>query len=216
MSQMIVSYYTQGVYAKEADRLRKSLDRLHLAYRLEEVPPFANWSDAVRYKPRFLARMRAIYYEVSDLLFVDADAVLWRDPWPAFAEHISLNGIPDIGVHFLNTHPQSGTIFLPAKGPRTTELLHKWIAKDAEQPVPQQPQQVLEHLLAESDYKIYALNCLLCWIFDVSPQQIETTDQPYIEHLQASRDHRKPQLSDPAARGRRHDRIREVEEALAF
>ena len=152
MSQLIVSYYTQGAYAKEADRLRKSLDRLDLTYRLEEVAPFADWSEAVRYKPLFLARMRAIYSEVFDLLFVDADAVVWQNPWPELAEQISLNGIPDIGVHFLNTHPQSGTIFLPAKGRRTTELLHKWIAKDAEHPIPQQPQEVLRHLFAESDY----------------------------------------------------------------
>jgi len=60
-----------------------------------------------------------------------------------------------------------------------------------------------------------ALHCSLCWIFDISNMHTEIIAPPYIEHLQASRDYRKPQRSDPAARERRGDRIRQVEEALA-
>ena len=221
MSQLIVSYYTQGAYAKEADRLRRSLDRLDLAYTLEEIPPFSHWSDAVRYKPRFLAEMRKDHPE-SDLLFVDADAVVWQDPWPYInkIEHCDMAVCRICPLNNSCNYILSGTIYLPANGQRTNELLDAWIQVDTKEPDLVQPQRVLQRVIDTGDFSIAPLEPRLCWIFDRTPEMYGWMPapgpvDPIIEHLQASRNHRKPELSDPAARERRRDRIRKVEEALA-
>lgn len=224
MPGIICSYYTPGPYAREADRLRRSLDRLHLAHRLEEVSPFANWSDAVRYKPHFLAEMREVHSE-SDLLFVDADAVIWRDPWPILIDKLNSRKrnvwiedkrVPDIGVHFLNRQVQSGTIFLPVDGPRTDKLLVCWINEDKRNPVVNGPQQVLGRILSEYRFESMALGASLCWIFDISAKRYPmAVNAPYVEHLQASRDYRNSKSSQHPGVERRHKRIEEIEEVLA-
>lgn len=206
---LIVSFYTPGDYETEVNRLRASLNRLDLAHHLERIKPALTWLDAVRQKPYILAEMRVRFYG-HDLLYVDADAYIHRDPWFYFETMEPC----DIGVHYLgNTRLQSGTIYLPDKGEHTDLILRDWIEADRRMPETiVQPQKVLEAVLdnLRGRIRVARLPSQFCWIVDISDQHYDK-NRPIIEHLQASREYRLPGQPSGLLPGRRK-RIKELTE----
>ena len=70
----IVTFYTPGPYADEAEGLKASASALGLSVDARLMTPFASWQDAVCWKPSFILD-RLCELEIGEgLLWVDADA----------------------------------------------------------------------------------------------------------------------------------------------
>lgn len=209
--QLIVTFATPGPYAVELERLVRSLNGLGLLW-VADVIPAGTWIDAVRMKPRKLLEWRR-RYPGADLLFVDADSVMHRDPWPACDELCRVPGrqAPDLGLHrFQDAELLTGTILMPGRATRTERLLDAWVFEDETAPDYHQPQRVLNRLVTRtgSMYRIAALPPELCWIFDLSVEQYGSNREIIVEHLQASREFRKGLETSPLHR--RRERVVEL------
>jgi len=186
---LVVAYATTGPYEREAKRLRSSLESLGLSFYAATISSPGDWTDAVRLKPRFLASCRTMF-PGRPLLYVDADAVVHADPRPFLP--LDDDAI-DIGVHpFPGEGYISGTIYVPAHGPRTGQVLADWIGQDVAYPDPSQPQKVLDRVLRDGRFDVWDVPPALCWIFDISPDVFPAGAPVVVEHLQASREFRHP------------------------
>jgi hypothetical protein len=176
---MIIGYYTPGLYAREAERLRQSLDRLQLDCALEEIADQGDWLSNTRFKGPWLARQRR--QRRGQLLYVDVDAVLHRDPWPVLSQ---VRG--DVAVHHFRGELLSGTILLNDTA-ACRQLLDVWAGLCRE--VAQWDQRLLEQAIRQQGaaVQVVELGPEYTFVFDLM-RRAHPGLEPVIEHLQASRE----------------------------
>lgn len=197
----IVAYYTEGTpYEQEAARLQRSCDALDAKISIRSYPDRESWLANVRIKPQFLLDCLREFPD-QPLLYVDVDAVFHRIPIRelkhAFAD-------VEIAAHFLRGKELlSGTLWLNGRPELTVEILRRWIGLDRERPR-RSSQKNLQTVLQSMRGVIVRdrLPAQYCYIFDISRQAYPDV-KPAIEHLQASRDFRRPGRAPDPARARR-------------
>jgi len=103
----IIAFHTPDeVYRAEAERLKKSLDKLGLDYKFTVVEPESNWVRTTLLKPSWILPVRQ---EIrGPLLYIDVDAYVHEDPWP------HLDGLDgDMGaVVYSNGQLNSATLWI--------------------------------------------------------------------------------------------------------
>ncbi len=190
---MIIGYYTPGLYAREAERLRRSLQRLGLRCELDEVVDRGDWLSNTRFKGPWLAGQRR--RRRGQLLYVDVDAVVHRDPWPVLRE---IGG--DLAVHYFGEELLSGTILLNDTA-GCQELLDAWARLC--RGVAQWDQRLLDQVIRRQGnaVQVTELGPEYTFVFDLMRRKHPRLE-PVIEHLQASRERHKSH-SPPLRRRRR-------------
>ncbi len=212
---LVVSYHTGEPYKAEAGRLVRSLRALGLDYVVSEIPSRGSWRANVNAKCEIILWAR-LARPFTDVLYVDADAVVHSDPFEALKGPGPL-GECDIAVHrFKGVECCSGTIWMPwvrKRSGHVESLLRRWDQLNGHlrnRNVPQ-PQAILAEALgsAGDELQVAELPASHCYIFDLS-REVYPGTTPVIEHLQASRDFREHGQSG-RMNGPRAARIRELQ-----
>lgn len=189
---MIVSYHTPGYYAQVANsRLLPSLRALGLEHDVREVLLGGPWAKRTQFKAEFLQMMRAAH-PGEDLLWVDCDAVIHRDPLEELRDGYA---DVDLAVHYLDGRELlSGTIWIPAASQRIDRVLECWRAESHSCGPETWDQHSLKRVVAMFDnarpLAIGQLPPQYCFIFDTS-RRLYPGVAPVIEHFQASRQGRR-------------------------
>jgi hypothetical protein len=186
MPYIVCAFYTPD-YAPVVAGLVEGLDRLGLAYHLEEVPPAGGWEANTRLKPQFIASCLN-RFSGQDILYLDADARLRKEP-------VLFNNIStDIAIRLFRVTKRGRTWLRPSANTiyfRNTVasrcLVESWVRLSAEA----QPYEVDEDTLCRAldeakELSITTLPISYSKVFDA-----EGSD-PVIEQLQVSRD--KPRM----------------------
>jgi len=175
----VVSYFTSEYQATAAACLLPSLIQANIPHSVRHLPSLKSWQSNTLHKSEFLLRMHAEFPD-EDLLWVDADARIYRNPFEALQQLKC-----DIGVHFLRDKELlSGTIWLPA-GEQRARLLDQWRVENELYPQ-RWDQQNLASVLEHFHCTVAKLPPEYCFIFDTSKKLYPKTI-PIIEHFQASR-----------------------------
>jgi len=179
---LFVSFYTPGLYAGKAARLRLSLHRLGLEYRIDEVEDRGSWDANTKHKAEFILAMLEAH-PGRNIVWVDADAVVRAYPDLFF----EMQG--DVGVHYRNGKELlSGTMFF-RNVPRVQALVKSWIKENAKTPQ-EWEQRTLQRVLTKPwrfgrpRVKVVDLPPTYCQIFDL----MADAGEPVFEHFQASRE----------------------------
>jgi hypothetical protein len=213
-SQVVVcSYCTPGPYEREMDRLWNSVKRFPgLQYHFHVMDPFLpyarSWVDAVLYKPLFILDCLD-RFAGKPVLFVDADAILKRDPRSVLPNTWLPEAycVPAVSVYrHRPSEPCSGTVVC-APVVQSKRVIQAWLNAQSDGPLPNQPQRVLNRV----DNVNMGLGVEWCWIFDICEKRYPgRSDQAIIEHLQASREYRVPGR-EGASLDRRRTRLAEID-----
>lgn len=185
---MIVSFHTPGYYAEVANqRLLPSLRALGIEHDVREVFLGEGWAKRTQFKAEFLQHMRAEHLD-QDLLWVDVDAVVHADPFETLRDGYQYC---DLAAHLLRGEELlSGTLWLPAAGMRTDELLDEWREQCRRGGRRAWDQRCLQAAAAElqqtGHLALADLPPQMCYIFDTS-RRLHPGIAPIIEHFQASR-----------------------------
>lgn len=180
---LVVSYFTDGFYEREAFELLRSCQQFELDYLISEVPNLKSWEKNASFKPSFLKGIHAEYPH-RDILWVDADARFRQFP-SLFVNDL----VAPVGYHlWRGKTPASGTVYL-RRGEGRGEILERWIQECIKSPhTSDQPP--LQKVAARLE-SIILLPVEYCWIYDVNPMTMkkgtQPTSRPVIEHMQASR-----------------------------
>ncbi len=171
---IVCCFHTGGPYAVEADRLRASLDRLGLLYRIDEVPCRGSWDRNILITPEYIRDV--MQATAGPVLYVDADAEFHSVP--EFHDGF------DIAVHYLKGRELlDGTMWL-ANNSRSRHLVDQWCSEVREG---EWEQKTLERILRRRpDVRVNRLGPEMCYIFDTS-KRLHPDVVPVIEHHQASR-----------------------------
>lgn len=167
-------FHTGGPYAVEAERLRASLQRLGLEYRIDEVQSRGSWDRNILITPEYI---RDVMRETKGpVLYVDADAEFHSVP--------EFDRGYDIAVHYLNGRELlDGTLWL-ANNPISRDVVDQWCS---EVRVGVWEQKTLQSILERRpDVRVNRLEPQYCYIFDTS-KALHPNVEPIIEHHQASR-----------------------------
>jgi len=212
----IVGYYTPGThYEAEARRMEASIRRLGLKLELLAIDSAGDWLANVRRKPQILLEQRRRLR--GPLLYVDADAVMHRDPWPYLRLY---DGDAAIANH------QTGEIIsatlLLNDTPGAVALLEAWIAEQARDPAAWDQwslQKVVQANRADPfspPLRVQYLPPSMCCVFDRTRRAVPSVD-PFIEQLQASRVFRAAGGSEKDRDNleRREQRIAEIDRELS-
>ena len=225
----IVNYHTPGYYAYEADRLKASLRHAGMGdvpqyivcRNVSSVVPFSSvladgeggsrWEAATEYKARFILRCRD--YLDGPFLWLDADAVVHEDMRERFER---IEDEADIAVHYLlGSELLTGTLWVNDTE-AAWDLLGAWVEMNTMRVADGKPhgcgQRNLADVLNPDTVRVERLEAEYCAIFDHERQRLEMDGPPIIEHLQASR---VTHWKVPDARGKRTNRIREIEAGIA-
>jgi hypothetical protein len=196
----IIAFHTpDALYTAEARRFQASVDRLGLRLDLKVVPSRGEWTANCALKPSIIADARRRLR--GPLLYVDVDAVIHHDPWPYLAQydgdaacHVTRDG------EFL-----SGTLWVnDTEGAR--ELLRRW--RDRCETFPEVwDQKSLEAVVLEDERKSNSS----IMFQRLPPNFSHIFDRKYgyfygdvvIEHLQASRENRAGNGTNPSIERRR-------------
>lgn len=187
-SPLIVSYHTPGYYTQVAnERLLPSVRALGIEHDVREVLLGEGWAKRTQFKAEFLQHMRAEHID-RDLLWVDVDAVIHANPLEQLRDGYAHC---DIAVHKLRGNELlSGTIWLPAAGLRTDELLDEWREQCRRHGDAAWDQRCLAKAIEELERTgpliVGELPPQFCYIFDTSRRYYPGVS-PIIEHFQASR-----------------------------
>ena len=193
----IIAFHTPDeVYRTEAARLKSTLDKLNLAYRLVEVAPHENWVRTTLSKPSWIIELREQL--TGPLLYIDVDALVHEDPWPVLsrieadvAAHVTPRGEFTSGTVLIND--TQGARRLLARWRELAEARRDQDRGDLEATGENGDQGLLKEAVVESEkaggtaFAFHRLPPNLTYIFD----RVETTylEGPVlIEHLQASRE----------------------------
>lgn len=217
-SPKIIGFYTKDtLYEREAYRLYRSAIKKNLAISLEAIDDMGSWLQNTSFKATFLLEERR--KQRGPLLYVDADAVIHRDPWSILLQDYNKC---DLALYYDKSQNEllSGTILLNDTL-QCENVLAQWQCLCLDNP-DIWDQKVLQSLL-ESELKegckeisLGRLPIEFCWIFDTIEYEL-TQESVYIEHLQASREKscRKGLLGYPGKRLRkRRRRVRKIEKTL--
>jgi len=186
MSGIIISFYTDS-YSEVSVPLRESLIAAGLSFSLRRVPDFPSWNQACAYKPWFIAaQMHA--FPGRRLLWIDADAVVHADPWPAMLgpDEVDFGFHSRVGPRREGGEVLSGTLLLNPT-PAARELVDLWCAQQSKTPT-KWDQKVLALAMRKMGDRVryQALPASMCMIFD-SMRHENPGVEPVIEHFQASR-----------------------------
>lgn len=171
---LVCCFHTGGPYAVEAERLRASLQRLGLEYRIDEVPSRGSWDRNILITPEYI---RDVMRETDGpVLYVDADAEFHSGP--------EFEGGYDLAVHYLNGHELlDGTMWV-ANNAVSRDVVDQWCN---EVRVGEWEQVTLQRILdRRPDVRVNCLPPEYCYIFDTS-RALHPGVEPIIEHHQASR-----------------------------
>lgn len=184
---MVVSYFTDAIYMREAFELLRSCQALHLDFLIEKVPDQGSWEANTHHKPTYLLEVHKRYPE-RNLLWVDADGRMRQAP-------TLLSGLQcEVAYHvWRGKQVASGTVFLRSSAVRAA-LLQKWIDECAKH-VELDDQTNLGRAVSGGGFDLCVLPVEYCWIYDINPDTGVRGPMPHstpvIEHLQASRMTRK-------------------------
>ena len=186
---VFVSFFTPN-YTQRAERLKASLDGLHLTHDIVAIKDQGGFLANVSYKPRFIGEMMEKHPNAKAIVWLDADATVLGYP-RLFWE---LYGI-DLAVHFRDGVELVASTMYWANTKKSMTGVAMWaVAMDAGagrgRPCPEQ--QVLQENLVNWNIALYMLPTEYCTIPDLPP---ETTDggrkiEPLIAQWQASRTER--------------------------
>lgn len=188
MEDLIITFYTPS-YEKVVEPLIASIDKLGLALYSERLPEQEEWELACALKPQFIQFCQR-RFTGRRLLWVDADAVVHRDPWPLLmsAELADFGWHTRVGPGREEGEVLSGTLLInPTANAR--ELVDRWLLWQQKSPM-RWDQKVLADVIAEQlrrgRLNAQALGPELCMIFDTMRREHPGVS-PVIEHFQASR-----------------------------
>ena len=185
----VVSFYTRGPYALEAQALVESGKAHGVAVEAFERGPFPSWREAVCHKPRFIREQyEATTEDYDGLLWMDADArFMATPPWGI------LDGI-DYAITLFRwsaSHPQetlTGTLYF-RKTNAALMLLQDWEreterwAKEKDTP----EQKALAQVHARQRGLAF-LDLPLTWTWILPEFDVRYPgEKPFIVHMQASR-----------------------------
>lgn len=192
---MVIAYYTDDRYKREADRLRQSLLEHGLKHRIDAFEDRGSWAANTSAKPTFIRRM--MYAHNGPVLYLDADAVVQRPP--KVVQDLRPE-MWDIAVHYRERDHRpygsrlellSGTIWL-GNTPACKRLVELWEAVCQTDPGTWD-QRHLERIIRETpDLRVFRLPPEYCFIFDSMCKQ-HPDAVPVIEHFQASRRYKERQ-----------------------
>jgi len=171
---IVCCFHTGGAYKAEADRLEKSLQRLGLKYRIDELPSRGSWDRNILITPEYIRDV--MYTTTEPVLYVDADAEFHSVP--------EFDRGYDLQVHYLQGRELlDGTLWL-ANNPISRDLVHQWCN---EVRVGEWEQLTLQNILTRRhDIRVNRLAPEYCFIYDTS-RALHPGVEPIIEHHQASR-----------------------------
>jgi hypothetical protein len=118
---LYVGYFTIDTpYAQEADKLRQSLDRLHLPHELTGVPNLGSWQKNTQYKSRFI-QQQLQQHDGRPLVYLDVDALVLRRP-------VLFNDLDcDLAfVRFNGEELLSGTVYF-GNTPTCRKVVDRWV-----------------------------------------------------------------------------------------
>lgn len=167
-------FHTGGPYRDEAERLRASLERCGVRYRIDEVPSRGSWDANVCITPEYI---RDVMRGCSGpVLYLDADAVMHSVP-------VFPDGY-DVQVHYLaGRELLDGTLWL-ANNAASRSLVDQWCEETT---IGVWEQKTLQDILERrGDIAVNRLGPEYCCIFDTT-RALHPGVDPVIEHLQASR-----------------------------
>jgi hypothetical protein len=184
----VCCFHTGGPYAAEAERLRASLQRLGLDYRIDELPSRGSWDRNILITPEYIRDV--MYTTRKPVLYVDADAEFHSVP--EFDEGY------DLQVHYLRRGDEllDGTLWL-ANNPVSRDVVDQWCN---EVRVGEWEQLTLQRILERRpDVRVKRLAPEYCFIYDTS-KALYPGVEPIIEHHQASRRLKRevPDATEPA------------------
>lgn len=181
MSLIFISYFTPE-YEQEAIRLRESLHRFNLPYRLQRIRSQGSWWENIHFRAGFLAAMLDQYRPLP-ICWLDSDAVVQQ--YPELLFRLEREQSCDLAAHyFRNRELLGGTLWL-RNSDRVRELIDRWQELDlAERKFKEQFN--LQRVVERDHFNLYRLPPAYTQIFDLMKKE----GAPIIEHFQASRYHR--------------------------
>lgn len=188
---VVVSYFTDDLYANQAFQLARSCQLVGLAYSIERVPDLGSWSRNTSHKPEFLQR-KAKENPEQAILWLDADARVWKRPvW--FNDRMAT-----IAYHRrLGREALSGTVYLSDWCRMRDVILQGWVEECRKHPdLPDQAcmERSLGTIVRDGRHpEVWQeLPESYCRIFDgVFQLEAPSSEPPVIEHFQVSRWSRK-------------------------
>ncbi len=182
---IIISHYTLDTpYQKEVEKLRASLEQLHLEYWIEGIPCQGSWRANSNWCSRQVQQGLQKFPD-RDILRVDADAVFCRKPdlfeSPDFVADVAAH------IHDFRWHQNEllgGTLFF-RNNERVRNLVDEWAELCCVQCPTHRNGDLLQKLLDQRTGSILfqSLPATYCKIFDL----MKEVKKPVIEHHQASR-----------------------------
>ena len=171
---IVCCFHTGGAYKAEAERLRESLQRLGLKYRIDEVPSRGSWDRNILITPEYI---RDVMAETDGpVLYVDADAEFHSVP--------EFDRGYDVQVHYLQGRELLGGTLWLANNDISRDLVDQWCN---EVRVGEWEQLTLQNILTRRhDVRVKRLDPEYCFIYDTS-RALYPGVEPIIEHHQASR-----------------------------
>lgn len=186
---LVVSYFTDADYLREAWELARSCQAHGLAYEIVGLADRGGWRENTNAKPTFLLEASKRHPDRA-LLWLDADARVRKSP-----ELFRKLGA-EIAYRTWHKRPASGTVFL-APGARRDWILERWIAS-VERDTFATDQVCMGRAVAALGIEHYELPVEYCWIYDFTTTGAKVEDPwpaaedgAVIEHMQASRFKRK-------------------------
>ena len=182
---IVVSYFTDAFYQREAFELTRTCQAFALDYMVERIEDAGSWIGNTNQKPFFLRRMHAQLMDRA-LLWLDADARIRRFPKLLMSLNVPIAYHTWVDGHF----PASGTVYLQA-GPQRGLLLDEW-CRQVEQGPTLTDQICMGRAVDNLSMSHGELPQDYCWIFDHgedgrSVRTLDPRTYPVIEHMQASR-----------------------------
>lgn len=177
------SFYTFGtLYEREVRRLSDSLNRVGIAHHVAAIADLGSWVANTHYTPTHLLRVMA-QYPNDPLLYLDADAYVWR--YPELLDSLDA----DIAVHYRRGRELlNGTLYI-APTDAARKCIQRYATLVEANPDSRDEQAFLAQAIAETQPRVFRLPPSYCWIHDVMMEELANEGfAPVIEHLQASRE----------------------------
>lgn len=191
---VVISFFTDGFYTREAFELMRSLQALNINFHMEQVACVGDWLRNVNYKAEFILRMSRKYPDLS-LVWMDADSRVRSYP------KLFDRPAPHISYHRFRDKPCDAVIHL-SPGHRRHLFLSEWISLvhadptgaklPLEEAVVGAPTQFyFERAVELQGLEWRELPREYCWLWDYSldrqGKEVNWPWVPVIEQMQANR-----------------------------
>lgn len=193
---VVVSFFTEGFYTREAFELLRDLQRHSLDYDLQQVPNSGDWLENVNFKSEFILKM-AERYPKRAILWLDSDSRVRSFPY-------EFQGLSSAEVAYRKIdvgQPCDAVVWLAA-GEQRVKFIRKWIDLVKADPLGQKlpleqaavgapTQYYFEQAVAEEFLSVHLLDESYCYLWDFSLDRqgtkINVDYVPVIEQMQANR-----------------------------